>query len=446
MFRRILNSILVALIVVTAGCGGDDGSRLPDNGTALECTTEQRNQAVYDIMTDWYYWYEQVPSVDPADFDSAEALLDAIRYLPRDATFTYLTTVEAEEAFLTNAAYIGFGFSTVISGNQMFLRESFESGPAHDAGMRRGDEITAIDGVSVATLIQTGDISGAFGPREVGYTSELEVRHPDGSTDTYTIAKEEVTTPIVHDVVTDLSNSSDTSYLFFRSFVNPAYDALDQAFATIEAAGDTRLVLDLRYNGGGLVDVAEHLGGLIAGTDNNGELLGTMQFNDRHSEQNITLLLEALQNSVQITDLIVITTPSTASASELIINGLRPHMNVATVGSNTYGKPVGQSRFEFCEEDILRAVTFKIVNSNGEGEYFGGIEPTCAANDDVFNQLGDVSEASLAEALHYLENGSSCSPAASLKASIEQARKQSAQPDPHPLVKDGWDILTGGAQ
>lgn len=444
MLQRILTSALVSLALVIAGCGGDDGSRLPDLG--LECTVEQSNEAVYSIMQEWYYWYEELPDVDPADYASPEALLDAIRYEPLDTTFTYLTTVEEEEAFLSNAAYIGYGFSSMVSGTQLFLRESFEGGPAYEAGMRRGDEITAIDGVSVAVLIQNNEIGDAFGPREIGYTQELDVRHPDDTTDTYTISKAEVTTPIVHDVVTDLTAAGNTSYLFFRSFVNPAYDALDDAFRQISDAGDTRLVLDLRYNGGGLVDVAEHLGGLIAGNDSGGEQLGVMQFNDKHQERNVTLLIEALQNSADIAELVVITTGSTASASEMLINGLKPHMNIATIGSDSFGKPVGQSRFEFCETEILRPVTFKIVNADGEGDYFDGIPPTCAAEDDVLNQLGDTDEASLAEALYYLENGGTCSPATSVKASIEMARKQALQPEPHPLVTDGWDVLTGGAQ
>ncbi|MBW3568407.1 MAG: hypothetical protein KY410_10710, partial [Proteobacteria bacterium] len=180
--------------------------------------------------------------------------------------------------------------------------------------------------------------------------------------------------------------------------------------------------------------------------DHEGEILTELEYNDRYQHYNQEYLVELLSNSVDVTDIVIITTPASASASEMLINGLEPFtVNVETVGSTTYGKPVGQNRLEFCETEILRAVTFKAVNAQGMGEYYEGFQPTCAASDDILHEFGDPAEASLNGALFYLENGS-CDAAASLKASREHARKMAVQPQGDPLVRDGWDVLTGNAR
>ncbi|HEX7047889.1 MAG TPA: S41 family peptidase [Gammaproteobacteria bacterium] len=440
-----LKAGLLVLGLILTGCGGDD--------SGVACTVTDKKQVVNTLMHDVYYWYDEVPDVDPANYADMHDLLDTL-ILPeksRGHVYSYLTTVAAEEAFLSNAAYVGFGFSMGIDlDGRIFLKESFEEGPAHDAGMRRGDEIISVNGRDVSTMT-VDQFNESLGPDEEGYAVTFGIRHPDTTTDTYTIEKAEVETPIVAHVQTDLGAEGDTTYIFFRSFVDPAFDALDEAFAQMKAAGDTQLVLDLRYNGGGLVSVAQHLGSLIGGIDYEGEIVAELEFNDRYQSENEAYLLELLTNSVDVTDMVVITTDNTASASEMIINGLDPFINVTTVGSTSYGKPVGQSRLNFdllntdCTEDILRGVTFKVVNAEGVGEYYTGFVPDCPADDDVLDQLGSTDEESLASALYYLENGS-CNTAVAAKARYAQAKRMSLQPEGDPFIRDGWDLLTGGAR
>jgi len=453
MLRRIPCAALISAAMLITGCDGDDDSpALGDNGLnpVGGCSAADERQAVHDIMTDVYYWYDQVPEVDPEDYSSNEELLDVLIQPEKDIgkKYSYLTTVEAEDAFLSNAAYTGFGFSmTRDTDGRVFLRETFEGGPAHEAGMRRGDEITAIDGAAVASM-SAAQLNAALGPDEAGYSVTFDITHPDASPDTYEVAKAAVNSTVVGKVMHDLGADRDTTYIFFRSFVNPAFDQLDDAFAGMQAARDSQLVLDLRYNGGGLVSVAGHLGGLIAGYKQEGEILAKLEFNDRYQSSNEEYLISLLPDSVDVTDIVVITTPSSASASEMLINGLEPFsdtINVTTVGSTSYGKPVGQSRLEFCDTEILRAVTFKVVNMDGNGEYYLGIEPDCAATDDIFNAFGDPVEASLSSALYYLENGS-CDVTASVKAMREHAKRMAMQPGDDPLLRDGWDVLTGGVR
>ncbi|MDH4066636.1 MAG: S41 family peptidase, partial [Acidobacteriota bacterium] len=189
---------------------------------------------------------------------------------------------------------------------------------------------------------------------------------------------------------------------FFRNFVRPSVAALDDAFAALAEAGVSDLVLDLRYNGGGLVDVAVHLASLVGGAVTTGQPFATYSHNERNAFRNETLRFQGLeQPAPQLNRLIAITSRSSASASELVINALRPFMPVIIIGDTTYGKPVGQYLIEFCDK-VLAPVSFSLRNANDEGDYFDGLPPTCAAGDGIDADLGDPSEASLAEALHFI--------------------------------------------
>jgi len=129
---------------------------------------------------------------------------------------------------------------------------------------------------------------------------------------------------------------------------------------------------------------------------------------------------------------VVIATPASASASEAMINGLRPFMDVKVVGDTTYGKPVGQYGFDFCDK-VLYPVAFLVTNARGEADYFGGIPADCAAADDLDRPLADAREASLAEALTVLRTGR-CSGQAAASALQQESLRDRVRP----LPQDGW--------
>jgi C-terminal processing protease CtpA/Prc len=154
-------------------------------------------------------------------------------------------------------------------------------------------------------------------------------------------------------------------------------------------------------------------------------------FNDKHQEMNQSYKMSNPPQALGLDRLVVITTDGSASASEMIINGLRPFIPVTVVGSTTYGKPVGQLTSNFCDK-VLFPVAFKSVNVRGEGEYFNGIPADCPAPDDLDHALGDGAEASLATALQFLRTGRCSATAAAA------ARAQSAlHPGGGAVVPDG---------
>ncbi|MGH9347880.1 MAG: S41 family peptidase [Vicinamibacterales bacterium] len=400
------------------------------------CTNWGKNLFVRDVLTDIYYWYAELPAADPFDYPDPESYLEAMRYRPLDSYFSYITSREANQAFYGESQYVGFGMSTTITGLEMRVLQVFPDSPAAEAGLARGDRITAIGGRSVAELIVGNLIDTAFGPRpaQPGYQTDLQFVDRAGVEKSATMVTGIVTIPTVSLTRTyDIPGGRRIGYIFFRNFVEPSFAALDEAFAEVTAARVDDLVLDLRYNGGGLVRVAQHLASLVGGVRTRGQVLAEYFHNDKNLFRNEALRFEDKPNAATLNRLIVITTPASASASELLINALRPFMPVVVIGDRTYGKPVGQYQIEFCDK-MLAPVSFTLRNANGEGDFFEGFPPDCAAPDDVEHDLGDAAEGSLREALVFATTGA-CSPQSTM------SRLQRLDPGRRAARAIGWQSL-----
>lgn len=389
------------------------------------CPVPIQNLYVRNVMADLYLWYRAIPDVDPTGFASPEEYLDAIRFLPLDSHYSYIDDRAESEAFFSESQFIGFGFSSALEATAIRVSQVFAASPAEEAGLVRGDFIVAVDGRTVPDLIAAGLIGGAFGPSTAGIERQIVFRR-GGSERSARMVKRAVTIPTVSETRTFQVGSRTVGYIFFRNFVEPSFAALDAAFTELQAKRANELVLDLRYNGGGLVSVAQYLAGLIGGTRTNGQLLGTYAHNDKNATANMELRMRTDRHSLSLDRLVVIATGSSASASELIVNGLRPFIPVAIIGDRTYGKPVGQYAIPFCDK-VLAPVAFSIRNANDEGDYFDGLPATCPAVDDLGHPLGDPEEASLREAMTFIATGGCSSPAASAP-SAERLRIR-ARPD-----------------
>jgi len=396
------------------------------------CTTSGKNLYVRDVMTDLYFWYREVPGVDPVSFPSPEAYLEAVRFRPLDTTFSYITTRAANDAFYSDSQFIGFGLSTSLDGVEMRVTQVFPDSPALEAGLLRGDRIAMINGRSVASLLESGEIGNAFGPSEIGVEGDVVLVDQAGESRAAHMVKRLVTIPTVSLTRVYTMEGRRVGYIFFRNFVQPSFEALDAAFAELAAQRVDDLVLDLRYNGGGLVSVAQHLASYIGGLRTDGLVFAEYFHNDRNAYRNRILRFEAKPQDLRLNRLIVVTTKGSASASELVINALRPFMPVVVVGATTYGKPVGQYGVNFCDL-VLAPVSFTLRNADGQGDYFDGFAPDCAAPDDADHQLGDPQEASLKEALTFAATGACSAPAA--------ARVKSARAQPRPLRPLGWQSI-----
>ena len=371
------------------------------------CSTTSQNSWVRDQLTNYYYWYQHLPAnVNPASFNTPEAYLEAVRFRPIDNSYSYITTQAANDAFYSDSQFIGYGFGQQPTTSEIRVLQVYEDSPALEAGLQRGDRITHVNGQTVAAMVSNGTINSAFGATEIGVASEITFVKPSGESRSARMVKRLVTIPTVSLTRVVEVDGRRVGYLFFRNFVRPSTAALDEAFASLKAAGATELVLDLRYNGGGLVDVAVHLASLIGGARVSGQVMINWVHNDKVAPvlNRVTRFNETPAQTLNLQRLVVITTRGSASASELIINSLRPYMPVTVIGDTTYGKPVGQYGFNFCEK-VLVPVAFALKNASNEGDFFDGIPADCTASDDITHQLGDPAEGSYAEALTFIRTG-----------------------------------------
>ncbi len=427
--------LLLATAGLLASCGGSLPTLPTPSGSsaAANCTIAGQCTFVRDALQQYYYWYRELPNPNPASFASPEAYLDAVRYRTLDSSFSYVTSKASSDAFFSDSQFIGFGLSYKRTGDlELRLTQTFPGGPAADAGLERGHYLVSVGGKAVEELIRTGEIATIFGPEQVGFVTEIAWRVPGGPVRSATLAKRLVTIPTVSQTALLQAGSARVGYVHFRNFVQPSVNALNTAFQQLKDQGASDLVLDLRYNGGGLVSVAQHLAGLIGGSPLVGQVFVQFSHNDKQASRDSAFRFETKSQALGVTRLVVITTRGSASASEAIVNGLRPFMDVKVVGDTTFGKPVGQYGFEFCER-VLYPVAFLVTNARGQADYFSGIPADCAAPDDVDRPLADAREASLAEALVVIRTGR-CSG----QAAGAQVQQQSLRERVREIPTDGW--------
>ncbi len=433
--------LAAALAGMLAACGSSSGGLGDAVGDAVDesaCSTIGQNRFVYEVMQDIYFWVEFLPVVDPDTFDSPEALLEAIRYQVLDSSFSDIRDQEANDRFFEQGQFIGVGLTLRVVGNQLFVGQVTANSPAEQAGFLRGFELLEINGQTAASLIAADSVSAAFGPDEVGQQVTLRYLDKQGNEFTTVVAKALNTLrPVPFATVFDI-NGVQTGYLMFRTFIEPSVAALDSTFTDFRNQGVTELIVDLRYNGGGRVSVAEHLGGLIGGAGTAGSVFSNWVHNANNVARNRTSFFPNPGAALGVSRVVVITTGSTASASELVINALRPFMQVVIVGDQSIGKPVGSYGFPFCGK-VLNPMSFNLRNANDEGDYFDGLPVDCPAVDQLDQPFGDPAEASTAEALYFVENGT-CSP-----SPAAGSLRSEALPGPRarPVSADEWRALRG---
>ncbi|NJK31290.1 MAG: hypothetical protein HC927_02115 [Deltaproteobacteria bacterium] len=212
-------------------------------------------------------------------------------------------------------------------------------------------------------------------------------------------------------------------------FVETTKAELSQAFAEFEDAGVSKLIIDMRYNGGGLISVAEMTVNLAVGAGHAGDVAYRFEYNDNLASEDYQTTIADIDHSLDLDEIVFLTSSRTRSASELVINALFPYAEVTLVGGDTGGKPVGSKGFDFCEK-VLFPITFRLVNAAGATDYFDGLPASCFAADDVLHQLGDPDEEMLATALDFLGTGSCAQPLPPTRAARVDSIGEVVLPNP----------------
>ncbi|MEP6790872.1 MAG: S41 family peptidase [Ramlibacter sp.] len=421
-FMRHLAALLCAC-ALAAGCGGSGpgepvaeappvtGGNDPPQEAA--CSVAGQRQSLATYMQDNYYWTTQPGDAGAPTLD---AYFQSLLMRPPDR-YSFSESTAAHDLLLILGKRVGYGYTLVWSDaaqTTLKVRNVEPQSPVARAGLMRGDTILGIDG-NPPERVAAG-LPGAV--TATGVVREFLVRSPAGQQRRMSVASEEfalsaVPATATFDVARQTSAGTETvkvGYFAYQQFVTYGFIDLGDAVRAMSSAGVTELVLDLRYNGGGSVNNSRDLASMIGGTLTAGRVFADLRFNNRHPQSNLSLRFATVAGALPAPPLqglqrvFVIASGATASASELLVNGLRPFMPVVLIGETTYGKPYGFVPREICSINY-NAVNFETFNANGAGNFTSGFNPDCSVPDDLDRQLGDPLEARTRAALFYIVNG-----------------------------------------
>jgi carboxyl-terminal processing protease len=399
--------------------------------------------SLYLFSKEVYLWHEVIPSyaifnprqyTGSTDLIAAQSEMAAIRALqPQDKkhSYSFVTTQAGSDAIQTgNDEDYGFFIKAAALDAALpydsvywYVEYVYKNSASGTAGVQRGWYISQINNSAInydnASIKILNDIF--FG---TGKSASFTFTKPDGSTAAINLTKTAYTANSVlyTDVITN--GASKTGYIVFNQFFGAgSVTELKTAFTDFAAKGINELVVDLRYNHGGSTNTQNEFADLIAPASADGKTMYTYIFNDSLTAGKFPLLkkragfgnvsFKPADNTINykksggvnsLSRVFFIVTGETASASELLINNLRPYVDVKLVGDTTFGKPVGFFPISIYNYAIY-PISFKTVNSTGSAEYYDGFAPDKLTADGVNRNWGDVNEPSLGAALRYIATG-----------------------------------------
>ena len=322
---------------------------------------------------------------------------------------------------------------------RLYVTTVYKGSPADRAGIKRGDIFTVVNNRQVTTNFtnETADFlnEALFDASSV---SLKVLKASSGATADITLTRTSYRSDPVYKDTVYTAGAKKIGYLAYARFSNldNSQAALNEAFNDFASKGVTDLIVDLRYNGGGYVQTAEYLADLIAPASKNGQVMYKEHFNTLLQEGKASILknqplpgadgkpqssgatyadvdFSVAKNTYRfnkkgpltsLQNVVFIVTGSTASASELVINSLKPHMNVKIVGEKSYGKPVGFFPITIDKYEVYFSM-FESRNSEDQGGYYAGLTPDLFTDDDVTHDFGDLRESSVKAAYDYLTTG-----------------------------------------
>jgi hypothetical protein len=401
---------------------------------------------------DLYLWYSEVQDQNPANFASDASYFAVLKTTATTASghpkdkfhFTYPTaTWEALSQTGTQAGYgVDFVILAATPPRSALVGYTEPLAPSTNAAanLARGAKVLTVDGVDLVNATDqtsVNTLNAGLTPQTVGESHTFSILDAGATMPrTVTLISANVTvTPVqnVHTIST--ADGSLVGYMLFNDHLATAEGELVNAFAQLQSAGITDLVLDIRYNGGGYLDIASEVAYMIAGpTRTSGQTFELTQFNSKHptvdpvtgatitpvgfhsTTQGFSTTSGQPLPTVNLARVFVLTGPSTCSASESIVNSLRGvNVQVIQVGSTTCGKPYGFYPADNCGTTYF-SIQFQGVNAMGFGDYPDGFTPAntvtaqgvslpgCSVADDFTHALGDSAEGLLASALSYRVN------------------------------------------
>jgi len=427
-----------------SGTDPGTGAPYPD----VQGTTLDENNWLRSWTNELYLWYSEVPDLDPANYATTAAYFPLLKTAaitstgkPKDRFhFTYPTAQweQMSQAGVDVGYGVTFDVAVPVPPRQVYVGFVWPGYAAAAAGLVRGLEIQSIDGVDMVNANDSASVNTlneGLAPASAGESHVFVFQQPGSNILlTVTLQAEEVTETPVPTVTTITTGTGPVGYILFNDHIATSEQELIDAVTQLRSASVTDLVLDIRYNGGGFLDIASELAYMIAGPGPTANQAFDQQtFNAKYTSINpVTgkaLTPTPFHSTSQgfssspapgtslpylgLSRVFVLTGPGTCSASEAIINGLNGvNVQVIQIGSTTCGKPYGFYPQDNCGTTYF-SIEFQGDNAMGFGNYPDGFSPQnsasltsavlpgCSVADDFGHELGDPAEGRLAAALGY---------------------------------------------
>ena len=376
-------------------------------------SVEVKNDTTVNYARDIYLWFDHIPaSFEAHSYADPNGVMEGIRSYSVEPGFNLpvdrwsFAILRSDWDKLSTGIGGDFGMNVFFFTNND-LRVSYveRESPAGKAGVKRSWHIKQINGNADITAANANDIIQSVYQSTTG---TFLFSRPNGADTTITLrAASYKEHPVLFDSVYTTGGSK-TGYFVFNSFLgdtNEIKNEFGRVFDKFNAQQVQDVVVDLRYNGGGYVSVQNLLANyLVPSAGNNGVMLSE-EFNAHYSNYNTTEQF-VKKGNLNLGRLFFIVSQNTASASELLINSLKPYMDVRLVGpTHTHGKPVGFFPIAVFDWYIF-PVSFRTVNKNGDGNYFNGLPLDYQVPDGLDKDWGDAGEGCLSSVLHYISSGS----------------------------------------
>ncbi len=403
---RCLGGALL-LLFIAAACHDDDDD--------IPREVIKTNEWILESMEEIYFWNKLLPDSDPKTEPDSKAYFDKLLYKDDDWSWITDDYASLQAEYDGVPVTMGFDVTPVLYSDNvrifMVVNYVYPGSPAAAAGLKRGDIFVKVDG-QLLTRDNYADVysKDSYSIEMATVTAnENEVHIVANGTVRQLTAAVTKTDPAIHAEVIDTLGYK-IGYLAYAEFVAGANDiflkTLDDIFTAFKAENITELIVDLRYNPGGDLVAAGHLASLIApkAVVEAGNPLISLQYNDQLQEffegdpeydDQLHYRLSNLASNADLKRVYFLTTQGTASASELVITGLDPYMEVVKVGEATYGKYVGAWLWPDDDEKwCMVPIVMKYRNADGYTDFADGLTPDYEMYDQVVFMvpLGDTAD------------------------------------------------------
>ena len=415
--------LLLIISILLIGCKDDQD----DNINVLQTENLEIEDFVYKAMNFVYYWQKEVPNLADDKFNNDKEYTTFLQSfkdptdLFKNLTFSgdkYSRIFDDYDEFerLSQAISLsnGMNFGLIfVSGSNTnifgYVKYVLPNTDAAQKGIKRGDIFTHVNG----TQLTINNYRELLFSNKTSYTIDLATINnnqlqPTGTT--VTLTNTELTERQIHISKTITHDGKKVGYVMYNGFTTSQEDDLKNVFADFASQQIDELILDLRYNPGGRVRTAQLLAGLIAG-EQAGKVFGKMVFNNKLASENTEINILNANLNLGLSRVFFLTTQNSASASEMLINGLKPYLTTIQIGDKTEGKNVGSTPiYDFIDNKetknpnhkwMLLPITFKILNSEDFGDYSEGLQPNVPLSEVLSNLgvLGEPNEPLLEKAL-----------------------------------------------